>query len=134
MHGKTPKSEWEDRKEPNSERSQLTAFEEEKITETFKLFDKDNNGYIDEEELSNILESNFLRMKPHRSARTEADQRRLADDAGRGGRGDRPKNMYVPQPHAVALETFLRIMTEQKTNYALEDDYDISMRGVCYGG
>jgi len=43
--------------ESQKERVKLTADEEEKITEIFKLFDKDNNGYIDEEELSNVLES-----------------------------------------------------------------------------
>ena len=38
-------------------RGMLTIFEEERITETFKLFDKNNDGFIDEEELANILES-----------------------------------------------------------------------------
>lgn len=28
---------------------------------------------------------------------------------------------------SIALKTFLQIMTEQKKNYALEDDYDISI-------
>ena len=46
------------RKEQKEEKCELTPLEEEKITETFKLFDKDNNGFIDEEELSNVLESN----------------------------------------------------------------------------
>lgn len=41
----------------NKRKDPLTPFEEERITETFKLFDKNNDGAIDEEELANILES-----------------------------------------------------------------------------
>lgn len=44
-------------KELKPEDYQLTPSEELKLTETFRLFDKDNNEYIDDEELGNILES-----------------------------------------------------------------------------
>ena len=40
----------------------LTPEESEKLLQAFQAFDRDENGYIDEHELKNVLESIFTNL------------------------------------------------------------------------
>ncbi len=110
--------------EGDVKKCELTKDEKEKIVEAFKLFDKDNNGFIDEQELADILESMHdqpkivvLGQKPMK----EDIKNMLAEV---GAEADQRICKSISDPSA--LESFLKLMTDQKTNYALEDDHDIS--------
>ena len=51
----------------------LTPEESEKLLQAFQAFDRDENGYIDEHELKNVLESIFI---IYVSDGTESNRRR----------------------------------------------------------